>query len=91
MATQAIGGRARLHIAGYEFMHRNSAGDLVLISHHPRGSATWLWSVVLAKGGGNTLISRAANRQGQWHDYYRLPFGFRLIVSQQDWHRRRAA
>lgn len=34
------------------------------------------------------VINRASNRQGQWHDYYRLPFGFCLIVSQQDWHKR---
>ena len=79
----------RLHIGGYDIMHRNSAGDMVLVSYHPRGSATWHWSVVLAKGGGNTMVSRAADRQGQWHDYYWLPFGYSLIVSQQDWHRNR--
>lgn len=78
---------ARLSINGVELLHRDSAGDLVLLSYHPRGSATWHWSVVLAKGGGRALINRASNRQGQWHDYYRLPFGFCLIVSQQDWHK----
>lgn len=92
MSTRAIKHSTRLHIGGYEFLHRDSAGNLVLVSKHPRGSATWHWSVVLtSKGGGRALISRAVERQGQWHDYYRLPFGFRLIVSQQDWHKRRSA
>ena len=80
---------ARLHLFGYDMPHRDSGGSLVLISHHPRGSSTWHWSVCLAKGGGKRLIDRAADRTGQWHDYYKLPFGYCLIVSQQDWHRRR--
>ena len=81
---------ARLSINGLELMHRDSGGGLVLLAYHPRGSATWHWSAVLARGGGSALINRAANRQGQWHDYYRLPFGYCLIISQQDWHKKRA-
>lgn len=77
----------RISLGGLELMHRDSAGDLVLFAYHPRGSSTWLWSVVLAKGGGRALINRASDRQGQWHDYYRLPFGFCIIVSQQDYHK----
>lgn len=78
---------ARLHVAGVEFVHRDSAGDWVLLAYHPRGSATWHWSVTLAKGGGTVLINRASLRTGQWHDYYRLPFGYCLIFSHQDWHK----
>jgi hypothetical protein len=78
---------ARLHIFGHDLIHRDSAGNWVLLSYHPRGSSTWHWSVCLAKGGGSRLINRAVERQGQWHDYYRLPFGYCLIVSQQDWHK----
>ena len=80
---------ARLSFNGMEMPHRDSAGNLVLLSWHPRGSSTWHWCVTLAKGGGRAMINRAADRQGQWHDYYRLPFGFCLIVSQQAWHRKR--
>ncbi len=78
----------RLHIHGIEFLHRDSAGDLVLLSYHPRGSSTWHWSVTLSRmSPGKFMINRAADRRGQWHDFYRLPFGFTLIVSQQDWHK----
>jgi hypothetical protein len=79
----------RLSIGGIEFMHRDSAGNLVLLSYHPRGSSTWHWSVVLSRRAGNTLVNRAVERQGQWHDFYRLPFGYSIIVSQQDWHKQR--
>lgn len=73
-------------IAGFHGLTRTSAGDRTLLSYHPRSSSTWHWSIVLSKAGGTP--HRAKNRTGQWHDYYWLPFGYRLIVSQQDWHKR---
>lgn len=76
---------ARLHIKGLEFMHRDSAADLVLLSYHPRGSSTWHWAVTLSKGGGTP--HRATDRTGQWHDYFWAPFGYRIIVSHQDYHK----
>lgn len=89
MSTRAFVNPIRLHIAGFDILHRTGAGGLTLLSRHPRGSATWHWSISLVKSAGKYLISRASDRQGQWHDYYRLPFGYSIIVSQQDWHKRR--
>lgn len=80
----------RLHIRGYEFLHRDSAGDLCLVSYHPRGSSTWHWSVTLSRRNVPTRSQKATKRTGQWHDFYRLPFGYCLIIGQQDWHVPRA-
>lgn len=69
---------------------RASDGSIILASKHPKGSQTWHWSISLKR---NALSSnvwrfwhRAEARWGQWHDYYRLPFGWWLIVSRQDFH-----
>jgi hypothetical protein len=72
-------------IGGLSFFSRTSGGDLKIAGYHPRSCPTWHWSVVLIKSKG--MARRAKHRRGQWHDYYWLPFGWRLIVSQQDWHR----
>ena len=80
---------ARLHINGLEFLHRDSGGAIVLLSYHPRGSATWHWAVRLIRSRGRP--GRARSRTGQWNDWYWLPFGFRLLVGQQDWHKRLSA
>jgi len=72
-------------IGGVKLFSRDSGGDIVLASYHPRRSSTWHWSVVLSRRDGKP--HRAARRNGQWHDYYWLPFGLQLIVSQQDWHK----
>lgn len=67
------------------FLTKNSAGDLNVISYHPNNSPTWHWSVVLSRRGGRG--GRSVQRTGQWHDFYRLPFGWCLIISQQDYHK----
>lgn len=80
-----------LRIAGLDLISRTSSGELILASYHPRGSATWAWSAVLSKGGRHDpLVFRmpADMRHGQWYDWYRLPFGWSLRVSMQDYHKR---
>lgn len=76
---------------GLRFFSRASDGAIVLVTRHPVGCPTWHWSVSIHKRGSALwsypLIGRAPNRSGQWHDYYRLPFGRTLIVSHQDFHR----
>jgi len=37
------------------------------------------------------FMSLTANPRGQWHNYYRLPFGYALSVARQDYHKRPAA
>lgn len=32
------------------------------------------------------FVNRDALRRNQWHDYYRLPFGYSIVVAQQDYH-----
>lgn len=75
-----------IHVLGFGALSRASDGSLTLLSYHPRGSVTWHWSVHLART--NYPTNRAKDRTGQWHDYYRLPFGYNLVVSQQDYHKR---
>jgi len=75
-------------------MGRASDGSIVLISKHPRSSNTWYWSISLTRKRhvewGWRAWTRSTMRTGQWHDYYRLPFGWTLIWSAQDYHRRPA-
>lgn len=73
-------------MSGLSFLRRDSGGDLVLASCHPHDSATWHWSVTLIRSKGRA--GRAKHRTGQWNDWYWLPFGFRIVVGQQDWHKR---
>ncbi len=72
-------------------MQRASDGSFILVSKHPRGCPTWHWSISLKRNAisGNVwrLWYRDLNRFDQWHDFYRLPFGWWLIVSQQDYHK----
>lgn len=69
-----------------------SDGSYVMISKHPPGSGTWHWSLSISRRKhvewGWRLWLRADRRLGQWHDYYRLPFGLTLAWSAQDWHKR---
>ena len=78
-------GYARLAIGGLEFFSRMNTGDLIIASYHPSSSHTWLWSVSVARRrpGHDGWVRRATIRRGQWHDYYRLPFGWEVIVAQQ--------
>lgn len=80
---------------GLRFLSRASDGAIVLASRHPRGCSTWHWSILLKR---NAIVSnewrpwyRAERRCNQWHDFYRLPWGWWLIVSQQDFHKQVAA
>lgn len=82
-------GYASLQIGGLSFGSRTSSGDMNLASYHPRRDGTWHWSVVLVKGAAKS--SRSERRKGQWHDYYSLPFGWHVIVSQQDYHKSQGA
>lgn len=73
---------------------RASDGSITLACWHPAKSPTWYWSLMLGRMPWPWYVAsswrdRAKIRAGQWHDYYRLPFGRCLIVSRQDYHRRR--
>lgn len=74
-----------VYVLGLSLFNRDSGGGLVLASYHPHRSQTWHWSVTLLRSDGHA--GRSLKRTGQWHDYYWLPFGWRLVVSQQDYHR----
>lgn len=73
-------------IGGLDLFSRSNTGDFIFASYHPRKCITWHWSVSIGK---TDNLGRAAKRwrRGQWHDYYWLPFGYRLIVAQQDYHK----
>lgn len=78
-------------MGGLTFFTRGSDRSLGLINYHPSHSETWYWSVRIARAPASNrwwFIMRAAHRHNQWHDYYRLPFGWSLCVSHQDYHRR---
>jgi hypothetical protein len=72
-------------------MQRATDGSIVLCSWHPSASQTWHWAIYLKRNA--TLLSagklwhRAKRRSGQWHDYYRLPLSWCLIVARQDFHK----
>lgn len=72
-------------------MSRASDGSIVLLTKHPRYSVTWHWSLSIARkpivAWGWRLWTRSGRRSGQWHDYYRLPFGWTLTWSAQDYHK----
>jgi hypothetical protein len=75
-------------IGGLSFLSRTNSGDLVLASYHPQSSDTWHWSFSISKRSSvRPWIDRSRKRCGQWHDYYWLPFGREIIVSQQDYHK----
>lgn len=80
---------------GLRFFSRASDGNLVLVSYHPRRSSTWYWSVALSHKPFHDIawasVTPAEYRKGQWHNYYRLPFGRTLIISRQDYHLERGA
>lgn len=73
-------------------MRKASDGSIIIASKHPQGCPTWHWSASLKRNAIRfkwwALWSRAENRNHQWHDFYRLPFGWCLIVSRQDYHKR---
>jgi len=86
-------GYERIGIGGLSLLTTASNGDWVLASYHPETSDTWHWSICLAKNKWpeRPLIDRSERRHGQWHDSFRLPFGYMLIISRQDYHRAPAA
>jgi hypothetical protein len=71
----------RLQIGNLTLCSKVSSGEYCLASYQERDKC-WRWAVYLSRR--HQGIGRAKIRRGQWHDYYWLPFGFRLIVSQQD-------
>jgi hypothetical protein len=78
-------GYSRLIIGGLNLFSRANTGDLILASYHPDWSHTWRWSIMLKRADGRGWVARDPVRRGQWHDYYRLPFGWQLLVSQQNY------
>ena len=77
-------------MSGLRFLSRASDGGLVLASKHPVGCGTWHWGIGITRRQtvvwGWRVMLRCNRRTGQWHDYYRLPFGWSLVVSRQDYH-----
>lgn len=74
-------------------MRRASDGSITLFSKHPKECLTWHWAVSITRKKhvqwGWRLWTRDSRRTNQWHDYYRLPFGWTLIFSFQDYHKGR--
>ena len=74
-------------------MKRASDGSITLIGKHPKGCTTWHWYASLTSKKhvewGWRLWVRASPRWrvNQWHDYYRLPFGWTLVLGFQDYHK----
>jgi hypothetical protein len=79
---------------GLRLFTRASDGGIILASCHPLSSETWHWSVGVTRrqtvDWGYRVMLRASRRTHQWHDFYRLPFGWSLVISRQDYHRRAA-
>jgi hypothetical protein len=79
-------GFARVAVGGLSLLSRTNTGHLMLASYHPAWSHTWRWAVQIMKGGKDRpWIDRAKHRSGQRHDYYRLPLGWQIMVSQQNY------
>lgn len=77
-----------IRIKGLRLISRASDGSIVLARYHPPGCNTWHWSVYLKKYSDHRPKTHKADRRvNQWHDYYRLPFGWTIMVSQQDYHK----
>lgn len=70
---------------------RQSDGGLNLVTYHPWSSLTWYWGLSVDRDRMHVMFQRAHRRIGQWHDYVRLPFGWTLTISHQDYHREKAA
>lgn len=83
-------GYERLKIGPLSVWSRSSSGERMIASYR-RPNETWRWCVGIGKWpvGRAGIVSREQPqfRRGQWHDYYRLPFGRQLIVSRQDYHK----
>ena len=82
-------------MADYSFFKRDSGGGLILACYHPRSSDTWIWSLSLIRKQKwlKRVYSRTPRewRRNQWHDYLKLPFGYQLCLSRQDYHRQGSA
>ena len=77
-------GYERLRIGPLSFGSWANNGDYCLASFQKK-TECWRWAVYLSRR--SHPVGRAKIRRAQWHDYYWLPFGFRLVVSQQDFHK----
>lgn len=81
-------------VYGFRAFSRASDGSITLLSYHPLSCPTWHWSASLTRRQRylKRLVSRTPKwaRQGQWHDYVRLPFGWALCISRQDYHKPKA-
>jgi hypothetical protein len=79
-------------MSSLSLFRRHSDGALGLIAYHPRKYPTWVWSLSITRR--QKWLKRIWNpvsrewRKNQWHHYLKLPFGFQLCISQQDYHRK---
>jgi hypothetical protein len=79
----------RLRIGSLYLGGRDSGGGMMLAFWHPRNEGTWHWSVSIQKPNGRPHRTPKTQRAYQWHDTYWLPFKRQLVVSFQDWHKRK--
>jgi len=83
-------GYPSIAIGGLSLFTWTNTGGLTLASYQPRNE-TWHWAFVVQRSQyTKDFISKDPTRRGQWHDYYRLPFGFEIVHSRQDWHKQPA-
>lgn len=84
-----------LRIFGLRLFSRASDGDLILASYHPRRSKCWHWSASLCRStwgpAGKWIYLRQSLRVGQFHDYLRISPRWVIRISQQNYHKERAA
>ena len=72
-------------------MKRDSAGNLILATYHPKSSPTWHWSLSLIRsehaiawGWRFFLVGQPGYQR---HHLLRLPFGWTLMLSTQIYHK----
>ncbi len=74
-----------IRMGGLQLFTRDTGGHMMVASYHPRGCPTWHWGVTVYRSPG-TPSHQSERRQGQWHDYYAMPFGWVIRVGRQDYH-----
>ena len=81
-------GYPSIQIGALSLFTWTNAGGLTLASYQPL-QQTWHWALGIQKAQYTTRgwVYKDPTRRGQWHDYYRLPFGLEIVHSRQDWHR----
>lgn len=80
-------------MAGLNFMTRDSGGGMVLVSRHPRHSATWYWSLSWQPYRADETrwwLNLYIDRVGGFQKHHTLGlFGLgRLMLSMQSYHKK---